>query len=77
MEDLNRIKQLLLSVTKELVANCQFCVEINSDPDDKTPIQCVKYSGNSTPISLNAATCLSCKEYKKTDSFLQMKGESK
>lgn len=77
MEDLNRIKQLMLSVTKELVSNCRFCVEIASDADDKTPIQCVKYSGNSSPISLNATTCLTCKEYKKTDRFLQMKGDSK
>lgn len=65
MDELNRIKHLTLSVTRELVANCRFCVEIALDPDDKTPIQCIKFSGNSTPISVNATTCLTCKEYLK------------
>jgi hypothetical protein len=66
MKNVNRLKQLVLAVTTELVSKCRFCVQISADPEDKTPISCIKYAGNSNPISVNSAACLSCQEYKKT-----------
>lgn len=73
MDDLNRMKRLMLTVTQELIGGCRFCIEIASDPEDRTPIQCVKFSGNSTPISVNAATCITCKEFKKSERLQQAK----
>ncbi|WP_127579077.1 hypothetical protein [Paenibacillus koleovorans] len=67
MNEMNRMKSIMLSVTRELIAGCRFCVEISADPDEKTPIQCTKFSGGSSPIFLNAATCLSCQEFRKTN----------
>jgi hypothetical protein len=76
MEELTRLKRLMLLVTKDLISNCRYCVEVFSDPDDKTPIQCIKYAGCSSPISVNAATCLSCQEYKKKERLFQLQLDS-
>ncbi|RKN85259.1 hypothetical protein [Paenibacillus ginsengarvi] len=65
MEDLVRLKQTMLNITHELLSGCRFCVQIASDCDDRTPVHCVKYSGCAIPVQINAATCLSCQEYKK------------
>ncbi|MDF2724170.1 MAG: hypothetical protein K0Q59_3845 [Paenibacillus sp.] len=59
-------KQMMLNATHEVISECRFCVHINVDSDDRTPVQCVKYSGCSTPIRINVATCLSCQEYKRS-----------
>lgn len=71
MDELMRLKQDLLQVTTELVANCRFCTKISSNPEDVAPISCTKYSGSSTPISINVATCLGCGEYKSLKSNIQ------
>lgn len=66
MEPLARLKQTMLDATHELIAGCRFSVHISSDCEDRTPIHCVKYSGCAIPVQLNAATCLSCQEYKRS-----------
>ena len=66
MKEIVKLKQTMLNVTHELISGCRFCVQISLDPDDKTPIQCVKYSGCSIPVHTNTATCLSCQEYKRS-----------
>ncbi|PYI52071.1 hypothetical protein [Paenibacillus flagellatus] len=66
MDDTVRLKQTMLNVTQQLIAGCRFCVQISQDPDDKTPVHCVKYSGCAIPVLVNAATCLSCQEYKRS-----------
>lgn len=66
MEKTNELKALMLLVTQELISGCRFCMHIASDPEDKTPIHCIKYSGCSVPVRVNAATCLSCQEYKRS-----------
>lgn len=65
MEELVRFKQTMLDITHELISGCRFCTHISTNPEDKTPVHCVKYSGCSIPVQVNAATCLSCQEYKR------------
>lgn len=65
MVEIDWFKQTMLDATHELISGCRFCVHIATDFDDRTPVQCVKYSGCSTPVKINVATCLSCQEYKK------------
>jgi len=63
MDEMVRLKQLALKLTAELVSSCRFCVDIADDPDDTTPISCIKYSGCPVPVRVNAEACLSCREY--------------
>ena len=63
MDEMARLKQLALKLTAELVSSCRFCVDIADDPDDSTPISCIKYSGCPVPVRVNAEACLSCREY--------------
>ncbi len=65
MEEHAQLKNDLLKVTVELISPCKFCIAISSDPNDKTPINCIKFSGSPFPINVNVATCLSCGEYKR------------
>lgn len=66
MDEFDRLKQTMLDITHELISGCRFCVQIASDLDDRTPVHCVKFSGCAIPVQINAATCLSCQEYKRS-----------
>ncbi|MFD2612338.1 hypothetical protein [Paenibacillus gansuensis] len=68
MDVLKQIKSDLLKVTTELISPCSYCTLISTDPESKAPIQCTKFSGSSYPINVNAAACLSCREYEKPQS---------
>jgi hypothetical protein len=67
MNEVVQLKQELLLVTTELISRCTYCTMISEDPLFRTPIYCTKYSGSSSPIMVNVATCLSCGEYKKSE----------
>ncbi|MCP3773581.1 hypothetical protein NLX71_09680 [Paenibacillus sp. MZ04-78.2] len=54
-------------ITTEMVKHCSYCVMISPDPLHRTPIYCIKYSGSSTPILVNLATCLTCGDFKKCE----------
>lgn len=47
------------------ISNCKYCIKISEEPVS-APISCTKYAGSNIPISVNLATCLTCKEYKQT-----------
>lgn len=65
MTDAHPTKQEPVLPTLEQVKSCRYCTGISTE-NAKTPVQCTKFSGSTTAISVNLFTCLTCGEYEKT-----------